>query len=151
MRKTELLNYFKYFFSYFLNCLSLLLERFRISKCNLLDLFLRYFENFKLRIISFSLLEGQRSKEYTNFNTTNSLKSRIIWEKTRISIYNALTIRIPEHIPEEIPRNIKHFLLLRTRFTWATKYVLLYLDKYLQYTYVMVVSKRSLDLFSIQL
>lgn len=38
--------------------LSLLLERFRISKYNLFDLFLRYFENFKLHIISFSLLEG---------------------------------------------------------------------------------------------
>lgn len=111
--------------------LSLLLERFRISKYNLFDLFLRYFENFKLHIISFSLLEGWQSKEYTSFNTTNSSKSRIIWEKTRISIYNTLTIRIPEHIPEEIPRNIKHFLLLRTRFTWATKYVLLYLDKYI--------------------
>lgn len=111
--------------------LSLLLERFRISKYNLFDLCLRHFENFKLHIISFSLLEGWQSKEYTSFNTTNSSKSRIIWEKTRISIYNTLTIRIPEQIPEEIPRNIKHFLLLRTRFTWATKYVLLYLDKYI--------------------
>lgn len=131
--------------------LSFLLERFRISKYNLFDLFLRHFENFKLHIISFSLLEGWQSKEYTSFNTTNSSKSRIIWEKTRISIYNTLTIRIPEHIRRDITQH-KTFPTSSNQI-YVSHEIRSTLPRqiYLQYTYVMAVSKRSLDLFSIQL